>query len=215
MDIVDNSAAFYEVIRRKDSQSLVAAKQMPESSWERTYLEVVARCHNIEEHQSLYVVGGGDMLGHWNVNNAVQMDASGFPLFRATVAIPKSAHFLLEFKFAAGDAKGLSDISAHWESGPNRSIHLDESFHSNSFVSFDAGDVSVNPPWFSFFQKYQKKTLFDFPLLSLDFSAFITLSMLPPLQRQYFYISFFLMFPFFLNLKERSWNCCPSVLSQE
>ncbi|MFI6029807.1 carbohydrate-binding module family 20 domain-containing protein [Amycolatopsis magusensis] len=63
--------------------------------------------------QSLFVVGDRPELGSWNPANAVPMSSANYPLWTATVGVPKGTTF--QYKYLRKEGGAVT-----WESGANR-----------------------------------------------------------------------------------------------
>ncbi|MDX6739268.1 carbohydrate-binding module family 20 domain-containing protein [Actinocorallia sp. A-T 12471] len=66
--------------------------------------------------ENVYVVGNTAALGSWNTANAVQLSASGYPVWTGSAALP--ANTTVEYKFIKKTAGG----TVTWESNPNRTV---------------------------------------------------------------------------------------------
>ncbi|MBB5356065.1 hypothetical protein HNR43_002045 [Anoxybacillus mongoliensis] len=64
--------------------------------------------------QNVYVVGNIPELGNWNTANAIKMNPSSYPTWKATIALPQGK--AIEFKFIKKDQAG----NVIWESISNR-----------------------------------------------------------------------------------------------
>lgn len=113
------SSAFTQVLmRREPSESTLATPKT--GSIHRLQL----RAPRIDAQHVMAVVGSHPALGAWDERQALVMDDSQFPLFRADLAL-KGPSQVIEYKYGVYDPEKKKFVT--WETGPNRALTYEAS----------------------------------------------------------------------------------------
>jgi 4-alpha-glucanotransferase len=113
-DIPFFTTAFTKVLIRRDSNK----KSMPKELPART-LRIQVHVPKINPKYKICVLGNQAVLGNWREQDAIIMDDSDFPLWRADIDADE-LDFPFQFKYALYDPAAKRVLS--WEQGSNRVI---------------------------------------------------------------------------------------------
>lgn len=122
------STAFSACIFRREN--------LPSAEYSPATLTLEVNAPMITPRQKVLVCGSSAELGEWNPENAVEMYACGFPVWRVTIKAPDTD---IEFKFLVKNENG----ECRWESRDNRSFRP-TGFDKSAAVVFAAGTLA-NP----------------------------------------------------------------------
>lgn len=132
------SSAFTDCINHQ------APQEMKPCNYAKT-VRIIVRAPQLRDGESLGLLGAGQVLGNWNLQNVVPMTQHIYNEWAVDLDATQLQSSHLELKFVAVDKKKAQVL---WETGMNRTIDLPE---------MKAGDVVVYDLDQAFFALYNRK----------------------------------------------------------